>query len=518
MPRPDAHARARTSTRRTRRSWRTRCSTPPGDPAARRREHGVLRRRGRRRHHDRRDGPLRVHHQRRALHRGRADAERRSRGSSSQRGRARRRRTPHRVPRRPTCPRLPHARPPPPTPTAATPVPKVDCSVPPGDPARLEVRPSRKLLKHGRHVRVPRRVARRRRAARRARPSSGRWAPLAFKDGQTHAGIPTVDATGKLTSPRPTSPTPRSTSSRRPRAGARAPSVQVTSPANYEALLAQSGLGPTGEQRRAGGRRPGDELDRRRRARRRRTARASGGSLFIGGRRRARAGCCWSSPSWESRARARRAAPRTRPRRRHAEKMRDFERHKAEREAQARGPDEGAPRERRRRPAAGGRGGGAGRRHGADVLPLVPAGVPGRHHLLPVRLEPARRHRRDTRDSWRGPPEASAPRASAASTRGSRCARTTATSFVPASPVAAAAPHAADSAARSAPRAGAGSTGVLLLRQGRHPARPPQLEEGGAWPCPARSRGSRGGRGRRSQPRTRGDCSAGASLSTQKRT
>lgn len=135
-----------------------------------------------------------------------------------------------------------------PSPTPANaPAPKADCSVPPGDPVRLEVRPSRKLLRQGDAFVFHAVVLD---AGGCPTTTAIQWSvgALTFKDGQTHAGAPAIDATGNLTIPTDDFPDVTfdviATAAGK---GARA-QVQVTSPANYEALLAQSGLGPKGEQ------------------------------------------------------------------------------------------------------------------------------------------------------------------------------------------------------------------------------------------------------------------------------
>jgi hypothetical protein len=120
-----------------------------------------------------------------------------------------------------------------------------DCSLP-GPAARLEVRPSRKLLRVGdtfgfRAVVLD--------ASGCITGTSIQWAigGLHFKDGQAHASAPTIDAAGKLTVPEDcadaTFAVVATASARSARAG-----VDVTSPATYEALLAQSGLGPSGQE------------------------------------------------------------------------------------------------------------------------------------------------------------------------------------------------------------------------------------------------------------------------------
>ena len=134
-----------------------------------------------------------------------------------------------------------------PTPTTTAGATKPDCSVPPGDPARLEVRPSKKLLKLGDTF-----------VFRAAVLDAGgcptgtaiQWTvgAVTFKDGQTHPGVPTIDASGNVTIPA-SDFTDASFDVVATAAGrsARA-SVEVATPADYAALLAQSGLGPTGEK------------------------------------------------------------------------------------------------------------------------------------------------------------------------------------------------------------------------------------------------------------------------------
>ena len=217
-----------------------------------------------------------------------------------------------------------------PTTTAASAPAKVDCSVPPGDPVRLEVRPSRKLLKQGDTFQFHAVVL----DAGGCPTGTGiTWTvgPPAFKDGLTHGGVPTIDGAGNLAIPSADFPDVTfdviATAAGK---GARA-SVEVTSPANYEALLAQSGLGPTGEKDEpavavlATSSLGGGDAKAEDGARRRRmvfiavVAGLSGVLLLVAivGAMRAR-----KARGAEKAAEAR-----------HAEKMRDFERHKAEREA-----------------------------------------------------------------------------------------------------------------------------------------------------------------------------------------
>jgi hypothetical protein len=145
-----------------------------------------------------------------------------------------------------------------PPPLSEAPAPtRPDCSTP-GSPARLEVRPSRKLLRLGDTFTFHARVL----------DGSGcptgtpiQWTlgPLTLKDptaggggaaadAGSHAAQPSLDATGKLTVPAQdfadaTFDVVATAAGRSARA-----SVQVTSPANYEALLAQSGLDSNGER------------------------------------------------------------------------------------------------------------------------------------------------------------------------------------------------------------------------------------------------------------------------------
>jgi hypothetical protein len=217
-----------------------------------------------------------------------------------------------------------------PIPTAATPAPRVDCSVPPGDPARLEVRPSRKLLRQG--DTFPFRAL--------TVDSAGcptgtpiQWSvgPLVFKDGQPHAGVPTVDGAGKLTIPSADFPDVSfdviATAAGR---SARA-SVQVTSPANYEALVAQSGLGPTGERDEpavavlATSSIGAESAKAEDGARKRRLAFIG----VVGGLSGLLLVVAIVGVARSRKARSAQSAAEAR----HAEKMRDFERHKVDREA-----------------------------------------------------------------------------------------------------------------------------------------------------------------------------------------
>jgi hypothetical protein len=133
-----------------------------------------------------------------------------------------------------------------PTTTAAA-TPKVDCSVPPGDPARLEVRPSRKLLKLG-DAFVFRAAVLDAGGCPTGTPILWTVGAVTFRDGQPHAGSPTIDASGNLTIPSAdftdaTFDVVATAAGKSARAA-----VEVATPADYAALLAQSGLGPTGER------------------------------------------------------------------------------------------------------------------------------------------------------------------------------------------------------------------------------------------------------------------------------
>jgi hypothetical protein len=132
------------------------------------------------------------------------------------------------------------------TTTAAAAAPKADCSTP-GDPARLEVRPSGKLLKLGDSFAFHATVLDAS-GCPTATPIQWSVGVVTFKDGQAHAGTPSVDATGKLTLP--TSDFTDATFDLVATAAGKSAkaAVQVAIPADYAALLAQSGLGPSGER------------------------------------------------------------------------------------------------------------------------------------------------------------------------------------------------------------------------------------------------------------------------------
>jgi hypothetical protein len=134
-------------------------------------------------------------------------------------------------------------------PVAAAPAPpaaaKPDCSTP-GDPARLEVRPSRKLLRLGESFGFHALVV----DGEGCPTSTGiQWTigALKFKDGQSRTVVPTIDGGGKLTVPadfpEATFDVVATTAGHAARS-----SVDVTSPANYEALLTGSGLDSNGER------------------------------------------------------------------------------------------------------------------------------------------------------------------------------------------------------------------------------------------------------------------------------
>ncbi len=131
-------------------------------------------------------------------------------------------------------------------PTSGTaPTAKADCSSP-GAPARLEVRPSRKVLRVGdafgfRAVVVD--------GAGCPTGTPIQWAigALRFKDGQPHTGAPAIDASGKVSTPPDCADATFDVVATAAGRSARS-SVDVTSPANYEALLAESGLDRNGER------------------------------------------------------------------------------------------------------------------------------------------------------------------------------------------------------------------------------------------------------------------------------
>jgi hypothetical protein len=116
----------------------------------------------------------------------------------------------------------------------------------PGDAARLEVRPSRKLLRLGDDFSM-RAVVLDASGCSTSTPIQWTIANLHFADGQAHGGQPSVDAAGKLTVPSAdfADATFEVVATAAGRSAKSA--IQATSPTNYEAMLAQSGLGPQGE-------------------------------------------------------------------------------------------------------------------------------------------------------------------------------------------------------------------------------------------------------------------------------
>ncbi len=129
---------------------------------------------------------------------------------------------------------------------ATTPPPtRSDCILP-GDPAVLQVRPSRKLLKAGGTFAFRGAVLD---AAGCGTGTAIQWTigAVTFKDGQAHAGLPTIDASGKLVVPLQdfgdaTFDVVATAAGKSAHA-----SVEVAIPADYDALLAQSGLDASGE-------------------------------------------------------------------------------------------------------------------------------------------------------------------------------------------------------------------------------------------------------------------------------
>ncbi len=128
--------------------------------------------------------------------------------------------------------------------TVAAP-PRPDCSAP-GDPARLEVRPSRKLLRVGDTFGF-RAVVVDGAGCPTGTPIQWSIGALRFKDGQSHAALPTLDGSGRLSAPPDTADATFDVVASAAGKSARA-SVDVTTAANYEALLAQSGLDRNGER------------------------------------------------------------------------------------------------------------------------------------------------------------------------------------------------------------------------------------------------------------------------------
>jgi hypothetical protein len=123
---------------------------------------------------------------------------------------------------------------------------KPNCSAP-GEPVRLEVRPSRKLLRLG-DVFAFRGVVIDANGCATSTPIQWAIGPVTFGDHMPHTVRPFIDATGKLSAPvgdftDATFDVVASAAGREAHA-----SVEATSSANYEALLAQSGLDSNGER------------------------------------------------------------------------------------------------------------------------------------------------------------------------------------------------------------------------------------------------------------------------------
>ena len=215
-------------------------------------------------------------------------------------------------------------------PTAAAGAPRPSCSTP-GDPARLEVRPSGKLLRLG-DTFVFHATVLDASGCPTATPIQWAVATLAFKDGQPHGGVPTIDASGNLTIPG-SDFTDATFDVVATAAGRSARStVQVTTPANYDALLAQAGLGPAGEREEPAvvllattsiGAENAKAEDG---ARKRRLVFIG----VVGGLTLLLLVVAFLGASRSRKGRKVEAAAEAR----HVEKMRDFERHKAQREAQ----------------------------------------------------------------------------------------------------------------------------------------------------------------------------------------
>ena len=130
--------------------------------------------------------------------------------------------------------------------TAVPAVPRGDCASP-GEPVRLEVRPSRKLLRLGEAFSFRGVVVDAQGCATQT-PIQWSVGAVAFQDGKDHVARPTIDAGGKLLVPR--DDFSDAAFDVIATAGGRAAhaSVEATSPANFEALLAQSGLDSKGER------------------------------------------------------------------------------------------------------------------------------------------------------------------------------------------------------------------------------------------------------------------------------
>jgi hypothetical protein len=210
-----------------------------------------------------------------------------------------------------------------------SPAPKVDCSTP-GDPARLEVRPSRKLLKLGDSFAF-RGTVLDANGCPTGTPIVWSVSAVTFKDGLAHGGTPSIDASGNVSVPatdfgEATFDVVATAAGRSARA-----SVQVASPADYSALLAQSGLDSKGERDEpsvaviATSSIGGEGARAEDGARKRRIAFIA----VVGGLTLVLLVVAIVGATRSRRARHAEVAAEAR----HAEKMREYQRHKAEREA-----------------------------------------------------------------------------------------------------------------------------------------------------------------------------------------
>lgn len=116
-----------------------------------------------------------------------------------------------------------------------------------GEPSRLEVRPSRKLMRLGETFGFFGVVVDAK-GCPTATPIQWTVGPIKFHDGLPHGARPSIDGGGRLTAPLSdfadaTFDVVATAAGREARA-----SVEATSGASYEALLAQSGLDPNGER------------------------------------------------------------------------------------------------------------------------------------------------------------------------------------------------------------------------------------------------------------------------------
>jgi hypothetical protein len=136
-------------------------------------------------------------------------------------------------------------------PPAATQAPQPSAQRPscsaPGQPARLEVRPSRKLLRLG-EVFAFRGVVVDANGCPTNTPIVWTLGPISYGDHLQHATFPSIDASGRVSAP-PGDFTEASFDVVASAAGREAhASVEATSSQDYEALLAQSGLDSNGER------------------------------------------------------------------------------------------------------------------------------------------------------------------------------------------------------------------------------------------------------------------------------